>query len=66
MTDWSGAAASNTLKITIYPDFVVGSISENQSICYNTTPAQLNSVAPTGGNTPYSYQWQRSTNNITF
>ena len=61
-----GTLTTNTVTITVYPDFVVGSISANQSICYNTTPAQLTGVAPTGGNTPYTYQWQSSTDNVTF
>ena len=51
---------------TVYPTFVVGSISADQSICYNITPALLVGVAPTAGNTPYSYQWQSSTDNVTF
>jgi hypothetical protein len=46
--------------------FITGSISASQTICYNTAPAQLNGVPPTGGATPYSYQWQNSTNNINY
>jgi len=46
--------------------FLVGSISADQTICYNTAPVQLNGVPPTGGATPYSYQWQSSTDNISF
>ena len=61
-----GTGATNTVAISVYPDFVVGSISADQSICYNTAPAQLSGIAPTGGNAPYSYQWQSSTDNITF
>ncbi len=60
------AASATIYNVTIYPQFVVGSIAANQSICYNTTPAQLTGTAPTGGNTPYSYQWQSSTDNVTF
>ncbi len=52
--------------ITVYPQFVAGTISANQNICYNTTPALLTGVPPTGGNPPYTYQWQSSTDSITF
>ena len=57
---------SNVIEITVYAPFVVGSISADQTICCNFAPLQLNSVAPTGGATPYSYQWQSSTDNVNF
>ena len=44
----------------------MGSIATDQSICYNSTPDSLTGIAPTGGNTPYTYQWQSSTDNVTF
>ncbi|MCX6266948.1 MAG: choice-of-anchor J domain-containing protein, partial [Bacteroidetes bacterium] len=46
--------------------YIVGSISSNQSICYNALPAQLSGISPTGGSIPYSYQWQGSQDNLTF
>jgi hypothetical protein len=46
----------------IYPVLVVGSITANQTICYNQVPAQLTGTAPTGGLAPYTYQWQNSPN----
>jgi hypothetical protein len=52
--------------ITVYPDFIAGTVSGNQSICYNSTPALLTGTAPTGGNPPYTYQWQSSTDSINF
>ncbi|MGA3013174.1 MAG: S8 family serine peptidase [Bacteroidales bacterium] len=52
--------------ITVYPDFIVGTASGNQNICYNTTPSLLSCTAPTGGNPPYTYQWQSSTDSINF
>ncbi|MBC8320110.1 MAG: HYR domain-containing protein, partial [Bacteroidetes bacterium] len=61
-----GVETTNMVTITVYPDFVVGSISADQTICYNTAPAELTGVAPTGGNTPYTYQWQNSTDGTTF
>ena len=52
--------------LTDYPDFITGTASANQSICYNTTPALLTATAPTGGNPPYTYQWQSSTDSVNF
>ncbi|TSA27959.1 MAG: hypothetical protein D4R67_05050, partial [Bacteroidetes bacterium] len=67
-TDANGCTAANATQfdVTVYPAFAVGSISADQSICYNTTPLQLDGLAPTGGNTPYTYQWQSSSDNVTF
>ncbi len=53
-------------QITVYPTLIPGFISGNQSICFQGLPSQLNATAPTGGNGPYSYQWQHSVNNIDF
>ncbi len=53
----SGGAAS-----TLTP----GSIGSNQTVCAISTPAALTSLtAPTGGATPYTYQWQSSTTSST-
>jgi Subtilase family/PKD-like domain/Secretion system C-terminal sorting domain len=52
--------------ITVYPDFIAGTIGGNQSICYSSTPALLTGTAPTGGNPSYTYQWQNSTDSINF
>ena len=62
----NGCDSTVITSLTIYPVFVVGSIADNQSICYNTTPTLLTGVAPTGGEAPYSYQWQSSTDNLNF
>jgi hypothetical protein len=58
-TSWN--ASTGTWTVTVYANFTVGSVSADQNICENSTPALLNSVDPTGGNTPYTYQWQSST-----
>ena len=41
-------------------------ISEQQSICYNTTPQALNMIAPAtgGGDISYIYQWQESADGL--
>jgi hypothetical protein len=57
---------SSGVTVNVYDEFKVGSIAADQTICYNTTPEMLTSVSPTGGATPYFYQWQSSTDNINF
>lgn len=52
--------------VTLYPQFVTGTISGNQTICENTLPALLTGTSPTGGIAPYSFQWQDSPDSITF
>jgi len=62
-----GTKWTNYVLITVNPDVLAGSITANQTICYNTAPALLNtSVAPTGGNGTYIYQWQSSLDNSSF
>ncbi|MBU1012090.1 MAG: fibronectin type III domain-containing protein, partial [Bacteroidetes bacterium] len=55
-----GTIATNIVKITVHGEFIAGSISESQVLYYRTTPEKFIGVAPTGGKTPYSYQWQSS------
>jgi hypothetical protein len=59
-------ASSGIWKVTVYPQFTVGSISTAQTICEGSAPMELTGIAPSGGNTPFSYQWQTSSNNATF
>jgi hypothetical protein len=66
MSTWIGAGESNVVAITVYSTLTAGSISASQSICYNITPNQMTGTAPTGGKTPYSYQWQSSSDNVNF
>jgi hypothetical protein len=54
---------TNSVKITVYNQFNPGTITADQTICYNTTPVQVTvGVSPTGGNGVYSYQWESSSN----
>ncbi len=54
---------TNTVKINVYSDNTPGSISGNQTICYNTTPSQIYSTAnPSGGAGATTYSWENSTN----
>jgi hypothetical protein len=68
VTDSRGCLVSesgNPITITVYPPLTPGSIGAEQSVCYNTTPDPLTqTAAPTGGSGNYTYQWQRSANNV--
>lgn len=47
--------------------FSPGSISGNQTICYNTAPASISQVTPpSGGTGQYTFQWQSSPDNSTW
>ena len=65
---YSGSQAFSLIisGISIYPALVPGSINGNQSICYNSVPVILTGIAPSGGSSPYSYQWQNSPDSINF
>ncbi len=52
--------------VTITPVIVNNIISSSQSICTGTVPAGLTGTAPGGGTSTYNYQWQQSTDNISF
>ncbi len=50
------------VTLTIYPVITNNNISDDQTICYNTAPAQLTGPQPTGGDgVTYAYLWERST-----
>ncbi len=65
-SDWSGALESNVIEMTIYLPFIAGNITSQQTLCYNSTPGKLTGTAPSGGLEPYTYQWQQSSDGITF
>ncbi|MEI6435333.1 MAG: T9SS type A sorting domain-containing protein, partial [Bacteroidota bacterium] len=60
------AASPTVLTVNVFPVFMVGTISHNQTIIYNTIPAALTGIPPNGGSGPYTYQWQSSNDNLTF
>ena len=62
----AGTVITNTVTITVYPNLVAGTAAANQTICAYSTPALLTGTAPTGGTTPYTYQWQSSPNGTTW
>jgi gliding motility-associated-like protein len=66
-TSEQGCSTTATSRVTVGPALVGGTVVANQSICTGTTPAALTSTrAATGGAGVYSYQWQSSTDNVTF
>jgi gliding motility-associated-like protein len=74
--DQSGCSSDNITAVSIADGFIAqystGSIANNvitaptvNSFCTSGTPAAITGSLPTGGGT-YTYQWQSSTDSITF
>ena len=55
---------TNIVRVTVI-NFAPGSIGSDQTICEGTAPAAFTSVAASGDGVK-TYQWQNSTDNITF
>ncbi|MCX6283698.1 MAG: S8 family serine peptidase, partial [Bacteroidetes bacterium] len=47
-------------------NLIPGTASSDQTICANTIPQQLQGSPPRGGIAPYTYQWQSSTDNVSY
>ncbi|MGE5421519.1 MAG: gliding motility-associated C-terminal domain-containing protein, partial [Chloroflexota bacterium] len=60
----SGACTvtSGSVKIEVLPLLGSNTLSGNQTICYNSIPAQMTGATPTGGSGTYSYRWEESFN----
>lgn len=67
LSDWSGASASNTIEVTVRPQFTPGAIATtDETICYGGTPAQIGNVTPaSGGDQTITYSWRSSEDNYT-
>jgi len=61
-----GTVTTDTVKVTIQDNLKAGKALADQTICYNSVPDTLRSVAATGGTGSYTYQWQSSADNATF
>ncbi|MEI6747973.1 MAG: PKD domain-containing protein [Bacteroidota bacterium] len=61
-----GNVTTNVVTIVVNQILIAGIATADQTICYNTLPATLNTSSPTGGDGTYTYQWQVSTNNVLF
>lgn len=60
------AVNSNPVTITVQPQLIPGTISDNQTICKGAVPAPFTSTLATGGSGTYTYSWEQSANNIAF
>ncbi len=58
--------AKDTVVVTVGPGLSNNIISSNQSVCINTQPAQINGQVATGGNGTAAYQWQFSTDSLSW
>jgi hypothetical protein len=67
-TDLNGCSADlpSVFPVTVFQEFATGTILADQTINYNTIPDILTGTPPTGGNTPYAYQWRSSNDMLTF
>ena len=61
-----GSATSNTATITVPGPLQEATISQSQTICFNSVPQILTGNNATGGDDTYSYQWQSSHDNQTW
>ena len=66
-TNNNGCSSTATSTVKVNPVLFAGGISTDQTICSGITPAAFSSNSPaTGGTGTIIYQWQQSTDNITF
>lgn len=62
-----GCRDTATQNVTVLTALAAGSITGASSICYNTIPGTIASTAgASGSGGTYQYQWQSSTDNVTF
>ncbi len=57
---------SNVITVNVLPSITGNTISANQTVCYNTSPAQLTSADILGGGNgagSYTFYWEQSLNN---
>ena len=61
-TDWTGAAETDVVEITVHPVFTAGEIeASGETICNHGDPAEIgNTTIASGGNGSIVYQWQSS------
>ena len=58
-----GPAVSDSIYVHVFDDFVLGSISQDQTICFGSNTDTLSFIInSTGGGNSYSYYWQYSYN----
>jgi hypothetical protein len=59
-------AYSNVLKVTVLPVLTSGTVTGSGTYCNSASASLTQTVAPTGGDGVFTYQWQSSSDNITF
>ncbi|WP_026462772.1 gliding motility-associated C-terminal domain-containing protein [Adhaeribacter aquaticus] len=57
---------SEVIQIIVTPAISNNNISREQIICAGARPAALSGTLPVGGSEKYMYQWEYSTDNVTF
>ena len=63
----NGCSSSSTATVTVYAPLVAPTISAPQTVCVLSNPSLLTITTPaSGGSGVYTYQWQSSTNNVTY
>ncbi len=61
-----GTAYSNSVNITAGSPVNAGVISPSQTICRGSNASVITGTSPTGGSGNYLFQWQISTDSVTF
>lgn len=65
----ANSCAANSLPVIINPPFPMspGFVGFDQFVCIDKDPAEISSIVPPfGGTEDYIFQWQQSTDNVTF
>lgn len=63
----NGCSSTTTATVTVYAPLTAPVIGTSQTACLLSTPGILNSITPVnGGSGVYTYQWQRSDNNVNY
>lgn len=67
VTAGNGCSNTTTATVTVYAPLTAPVIGNSQTACIFSTPAALTITnQPNGGSGVYTYQWQSSTDNVTF
>lgn len=66
---WQNCTAlfTDSVLVSVYQDMNAGTLKTNQTICYGSTPSILSfQNIPSGGGESYTYQWQISSDSLSF
>ena len=64
--DINSCTNSTTIPIAVLPLIANNTYGSSQTICSGTAPVTLTGAVPGGGSGLFQYQWERSTDNITW